>query len=161
MSTLEVWILPAAEAHGALTAALGGRTVERSEDGKPWVAGGPHFNLSHSGELALIALCADAAVGVDVERVHDLRNPGGLARRMCSARELAWVQASGDLNRAVLALWVRKEAVAKAEGGGIATALSGIDVLDPVVAARGASWFVHDLPQPAPGYLAAVAWGAD
>jgi phosphopantetheinyl transferase len=161
VSTLEVWILPAAEAHGALTDALGGQVIERGEDGKPWVAGGPHFNLSHSGELALIALCADAAVGVDLERVHALRNPGGLARRMCSERELAWVADSGDLNHAVLRLWVRKEAVSKAEGGGIATALSGLDVLDPVVSARGATWFVHDLPEPAPGYLAAVSWRAD
>jgi phosphopantetheinyl transferase len=80
---------------------------------------------------------------------------------MCSARELAWVTDREDLSRAVLRLWVRKEAVAKAEGGGIATALSGIDVLSPLVSARGAQWLVHDLPDPAPGYLAAVSWRAD
>jgi hypothetical protein len=36
-----------------------------------------------------------------------------------------------------------------------------VDVLDPVVSARGLIWLVHDLPEPAPGYLAAVSWRAD
>ncbi len=161
MSSLEVWILPADGAPAALAGMLGGRAIERAENGKPWVVGGPHFNLSHSGDLALIAVCGDAPVGVDLERVHELRNPDGLGRRMCSARELDWAGAAVDLSAALLRLWVRKEALAKAEGGGIATALSGIDVLDPLVSARGASWFVHDLPEPAPGYLAAVSWRAD
>ncbi len=161
MNALEVWILPVSDAHAGLASALGGREIKRAAEGKPWVAGGPHFNLSHSGDLALIALCPDAPVGVDLERIHALRNPDGLARRMCSQRELAWAQGHGDLDHALLRLWVRKEAVAKAEGGGIATALSGLDILDPLVRAGGASWFVHDLPEPAPGYLAAVSWRAD
>ena len=165
MSTLEVWILPVAEAHAGLARALGGAEVQRTAAGKPWVPGGPHFNLAHSGELALIALCPDAPVGVDLEKPRRLRNPAGLARRMCSPRELARldarVGAGGDLHAEVLWLWVRKEAVAKAEGGGIATALSGIDVLDPVVSARGDRFLVHDLPAPGPGYVAAVAWRAD
>src|SRR5437588_12301918 len=34
--------------------------------GKPFIEGGPRFNISHSGGLALIAL-SDVEVGVDVE----------------------------------------------------------------------------------------------
>jgi phosphopantetheinyl transferase len=155
---LEVWILPVAEAHAGLRRVLGCAEVHRSPGAKPWAEGGPHFNLSHSGELALIAVCADAPVGVDLEADRRLRNPPGLARRICTDRELAAVTASPDLNAALLRLWVRKEAVAKAEGGGLSTALSGIDVLDPLVDARGTSWCVHDLAPPGPGYVAAVAW---
>ncbi len=161
MSTLEVWVLPAAQAHAGLARALGGAEPQRTATGKPWLPGGPHFNLSHSGELALIALCADAPVGVDLEHARGLRHPEGLARRMCSPRELAHVHGAADLTAALLALWVRKEAVAKAEGGGLVTALSGIDVLDPVVSVGGDPYLVHDLPAPARGYLAAVAWRAD
>jgi phosphopantetheinyl transferase len=161
VSTLEVWVLPLAEAHAGLARALGGAAVQRTETGKPWIPGGPHFNLAHSGELALIALCPDVPVGVDLERARTLLNPEGMARRMCSSRELDRVHAGDDLNAALLRLWVRKEAVAKADGGGLATALGGIDVLDPVVSARGAQYLVHDLPAPGPGYVAAVAWRAD
>ena len=158
---LEIWIVAADRAQSELEQRLGGRPVQRSATGKPWVAGGPHFNLSHSGQLALIAVCADAPVGVDLEAHRVLRNPDGLARRMCSPRELAWARRQDDLHTALLRLWVRKEALAKAEGGGIATALSGLDVLDLVVGFDGADWFVHDLADPAPGYLAAVSWRDD
>lgn len=156
MSSLDVWILPAGQARTALARLLNHRELQRDANGKPFVAGGPHFNLSHSGELALIAICPDAPVGVDLEAPRRLRNPDGLARRMCTPRELAHVQSGGDLLR----LWVRKEAVAKAHGGGLTVALSGLDVLDPVVQADGHQWLVHDLPDPAPGYVAAVSWPA-
>ncbi|WP_345580538.1 4'-phosphopantetheinyl transferase family protein [Tessaracoccus lubricantis] len=32
---------------------------------------GPHLSVSHSGLLVVVAACADAAVGVDVQRVAD------------------------------------------------------------------------------------------
>lgn len=46
------------------------------EHGKPRLqnAGGPEFNLSHSGELLLVAVGEGRAVGVDVERVDPRRD---------------------------------------------------------------------------------------
>lgn len=158
MSTIDVWILAAADAHVALERLLGGATVTREPDGKPRVSGGPHFNLSHSGDLALVALCADTPIGVDIEAPRRLRNPAGLARRLCSDRELAHLAAAADQDSALLRLWVRKEAVAKAEGSGIALALGGLDVLTPLVRTPGVSFLVHDLAIPVAGYHAAVAW---
>lgn len=44
------------------------------EHGKPYLLGEQlHFNLSHSGTLALIAVCRDREVGVDVERFRPKR----------------------------------------------------------------------------------------
>lgn len=41
--------------------------------GRPTVAdgGGPHVSVSHTGVYAVVATCAEAPVGVDVERVGD------------------------------------------------------------------------------------------
>lgn len=41
--------------------------------GPPRVTGGPHVSVSHSGLLVAVALCEEASVGVDVQRVADLR----------------------------------------------------------------------------------------
>src|SRR4051812_36520623 len=47
--------------------------IERTAEGKPQLraAGEPplHFNVSHSRDLALFAVCASAPVGVDVEYI--------------------------------------------------------------------------------------------
>ncbi|WP_249010132.1 4'-phosphopantetheinyl transferase superfamily protein [Conexibacter sp. DBS9H8] len=157
---LEVRILAAGAVRAALTSIAAGAPIVRDERGKPQIVGGPHVNLAHSGPLALIAR-ADVPVGVDLEAPRRLRNPDGLARRICTPRELEWWADQPDRETALLALWVRKEAVAKAEGGGIATALSGLEVLSPVAVWGGRRWLLHDLTPPAPGFQAAVAWAGD
>ena len=63
--------------------------VARMESGKPWFPDVPglHFNLSHSGSLALCG-ADEAPLGVDVERVRPRR--AGLARYVLSEEEFAW-----------------------------------------------------------------------
>ncbi|MDR1777354.1 MAG: 4'-phosphopantetheinyl transferase superfamily protein [Desulfovibrio sp.] len=41
-------------------------TIGRGAHGKPYLPGGPHFNLSHSGNFTLLAVC-EAPIGVDIE----------------------------------------------------------------------------------------------
>lgn len=87
--------------------------------GKPVWSGGWQFNLSHSGDLAVCALCHQAELGVDVE-VH----------RSLDAEEQAGLyadQALGEFEVAGRAdsffdLWTRKEAFLKACGLGLCDA---------------------------------------
>lgn len=79
------------------------------EHGKPGLDG-VEFNLSHSGEFALIAVSLAAAVGVDIERVRD---------RVDIARLLARI-GEKDLpegRTALFARWTQREAMSKAVGG--------------------------------------------
>ena len=132
-------------AHGkpSLTAYEGRRTLR--------------FNLSHSENMALIAVAIDREVGVDVESVRRHVEAVEIARRFFSAEEaaaLAELQ-SGRRNRAFFELWTRKEAVLKAIGMGIAAGSSALQQ------AGGKhpdflQWRVRSL-EPAPGYLGAVA----
>jgi 4'-phosphopantetheinyl transferase len=58
--------------------------IETGEHGKPRLAepaGGRAFNLSHSEDLALVALVAHREVGVDVERIVAERDPVALAEK--------------------------------------------------------------------------------
>lgn len=132
--------------------------VKTTAEGKPYLSGDPvHFNLSHSSELALVAICREAPVGIDLEHARELRAPDRLARRICSQREYEWLSSMGgapNATEALLRLWVRKEATVKGTGDGLGRDLDEVDVLDDRLVD---GWRCVDLPSPAPGYLAALA----
>jgi 4'-phosphopantetheinyl transferase len=88
------------------------------------------FNVSHSGEVALLAFSRRRDLGVDVEQVRSQRDLEGIARRFFSAHEqeeLAAVAAEEKQN-AFFRCWTRKEAYIKAKGKGLALPLSQFDV---------------------------------
>ena len=94
-------------------------------NGKPFVppAAGlrsPHFNLSHSGDLVLVALARDGPVGVDVEEhraMDDLDRVAGAVLTPDELGRLLGIAGRGRLT-AFLDLWCAKEAVMKADGRG-------------------------------------------
>lgn len=102
--------------------------------GKPVLtgAGGPAFNLSHSGDVALLALATDAsvaAIGVDVEIDDEQRHSDALAARVFTPAELAQYRATApqERGRAFLRGWTRKEACLKAAGTGLSLAPASFD----------------------------------
>lgn len=108
---------------------------DRGRHGKPSVPGSPvTFNVSHSAELALIAVASMRAVGVDVERVRPRPNALRVAERYFTAAEAAAIQSApaGDQPTLFYRHWVAKEAFLKATGLGIAGAVDSFEVsLDP------------------------------
>lgn len=97
------------------------------EGGKPFFPGHPdcHFNLSHSGYLALCALDS-APVGVDIQIVKEWRP--SLPQRVCSAEELSWLEGQPELWPAFTRLWTLKEARVKESGKGLTPDLQDIRV---------------------------------
>lgn len=97
------------------------------------------FNLTHAGPLALVALTAGRAVGVDVEQVCTLDDARLVAERFFAPEEvLAWDRLTGaETMRAFFACWTRKEAYLKALGSGLARPLDSFVVnVDPAEPAR-------------------------
>ena len=101
--------------------------IARHKGGKPFFPGRPslHFNLSHSGDLALCALDG-SPVGVDIQIVKEWRP--GLPGRVCSPRELEWLEAQPDQWPAFTRLWALKEAWAKQSGRGLTSSIRDIRV---------------------------------
>jgi 4'-phosphopantetheinyl transferase len=141
--------------------------LRRTRSGKPELAGGGsdlHFNVSHSGCLALVAVARAIPVGVDVEGVRR-RGTLGLASRYFSSAEVEWIRSQPPETRrtAFLRLWTRKEAVVKAAGGRLAQGLQlpvGAGpapdlVVDPAGRLPGA-WRLIDLKVPST-HVAALA----
>jgi 4'-phosphopantetheinyl transferase len=86
------------------------------------------FNLSHSGEVALYAVSAKRAVGIDVELAHRRKiDELAIAERMlghAQARRLASME-KGKRARELLRAWVVYEAAVKCRGTGLATPRGG------------------------------------
>ncbi|OXY81760.1 4-phosphopantetheinyl transferase [Oceanimonas doudoroffii] len=96
--------------------------IRLNDKGKPaLVEGGWQFNLSHSGPLLALAFSPVAAVGVDLEsRRLPPDRIARLARRYLAGDEQAWLASSRSPEADFQQLWTVKEAVLKADGGGIA-----------------------------------------
>jgi 4'-phosphopantetheinyl transferase len=88
------------------------------------------FNVSHSGEIVVIALTARRALGVDVERIRPDSKIVELAERYFSVRErTALARLAPDLQHvAFFNGWSRKEAYIKAQGDGLSLPLDSFDV---------------------------------
>ena len=126
------------------------------------------FNVSHSGDLAVLAVGWNRAVGVDVEARRPLPDLAALAARVFAPAERAVLDALAAIDQpaAFFRGWTRKEAFIKATGQGLAQPLSGFVVsLGPDEAARFvdiggdtaalARWTLHDLT-PREGYAGAL-----
>lgn len=137
--------------------------------GKPALADSPfRFNLSHSEDLALLAITRRTEVGIDIEHIDPRRAADDIAARFFSpAEQQQLAHYTGDERTAAFfRAWSRKEAVIKALGEGLACPLASFDVsLDEHHAALLAlrrdqaelhTWTLLALDA-APGYAAAVA----
>ncbi|HET9443381.1 MAG TPA: 4'-phosphopantetheinyl transferase superfamily protein [Acidimicrobiales bacterium] len=135
--------------------------------GKP-VLEGPagavvHFNLSHAGDLAVIAV-ARQPVGIDVEPVdagHLLADAAGV---FCTRAELARLDQLTAPGRAdaLVRWWTAKEACLKAVGSGLAVDPRTVELewgpgrSSAAARVAGRRWRVRTVPL-VPGHVVAVA----
>jgi 4'-phosphopantetheinyl transferase len=139
--------------------------------GKPRLINGPQFNLSHSGDVMMLAVSAAGPVGLDIDRCGRLdADWREVTDRIFSKGERAQLLQMPEEGRPSAALrgWVRKEAYAKARGAGFAYGFAsftvrldaGVDgallVADDKDARAVAAWSLQDLVPP-PGFAASLA----
>ena len=139
--------------------------LEAGPDGKPFVAGGPVFNLSHAaGVAALVVTHAQVLLGVDIEGARTVYP--GLDERAFAPEERAALRAVETAGRdaAFFRGWTRKEAVVKATGQGLRADLAGFAVTLDAAEARllrmdgddVGAWALHDF-DPGHGLAGAIA----
>lgn len=123
------------------------------------------FNVSHAGDIILLAFTRDTPIGVDVERIKPLPDLRAIARRFFSSGEQQDLFSLNgiELTEAFYRCWTRKEAVIKACGEGLSMPLDSFRVsLLPEEPARllkspdENSWILHNINAET-GYAAAVA----
>ena len=142
-------------------------------NGKPALKAGAHgktvqFNLSHSQDVALYAICCNRQVGVDVEYIQTVPEADRIAEDFFSPHESAMIHACSEEHKMDLFfhMWTYKEAYLKASGEGLTRPLTEIKTL-PVYGEpahlfstvgdrrEAFQWRMQSF-RPQPGYLAAV-----
>jgi len=121
------------------------------EHGKPTLADGGlarsfRFNVSHAGDVALLAFAREREVGVDVERVRDVPRADRIASRIFEPEAAeAWrALPDGERREAFIREWTRLEAVSKLTGEGVWRTL--------IRGERGVTSSAFEV-RPVPGYL--------
>jgi 4'-phosphopantetheinyl transferase len=144
-------------------------SLQTTDFGKPYLAGNDlHFNVSHSGAHAIIALAA-VELGVDIENAARHCDMLPIAKRFFTTEEVRAIesQPADVIQRYACQLWCCKEAFVKAIGRGLSFGLERFDV--SIDEHSGASltrvadeaympseWSMALLPAPV-NYLAALA----
>ena len=139
--------------------------------GKPHLScglsGAPiQFNVSHSHELALVAVSRERELGVDVEHLRPLDDIDDIiAHYFAPVERLAIGQVASPVRLLTFYRhWTVKEAYHKACGIGLSNAL-GIDVsgvwgesrcLPPAIGTRYEGWWAARILEPAPSYVGAL-----
>ncbi len=155
-----------------LSTSPGALTFRTGPADKPYLVeadpSGLQFNVSHSHEVALIALARGREVGVDVEYGRANIDTVDIAERFFTPEEATEVRRAIGLarDRVFLACWTRKEAVMKALGLGLQLAPTSFHVGAqlPLVASQltvhherqAQAVTLHPVPEIA-GYGAALA----
>jgi 4'-phosphopantetheinyl transferase len=137
--------------------------IETGPFGKPFLRGGPEFNLSHGGGVLLFGFTPNQPVGIDVEPAASGSAWHEVVRRLHPS-ERAALAVAADPDGLFARIWTRKEAVAKSAGIGlsVATGLWAVATEHPAVIVpppgsdAGAAWSVFDLI-PARDHVGAVA----
>jgi 4'-phosphopantetheinyl transferase len=158
-------ILAAAAGCDARAFAFHYGSMGKPELGEPF--GWLNFNVSHSGDIVLLALADGIQLGVDVEQMVPLEDIHGLAASCFSETERQSLHACAPAQRetAFYHGWTRKEAWIKATGQGLTCSLQSFDVeITPGAPPRYLRLPGHALDEwtlahfdPAPGYVAALA----
>lgn len=107
---------------------LGDARIERSEKGKPYLAGdlGVHFSVSHSGDY-WSCVVAGSECGLDIQVMKEV-DEEALAERFFTDPEKEHVRKNG--REGFYDIWVRKEAAVKCLATSLMSVISKLSVAD-------------------------------
>jgi 4'-phosphopantetheinyl transferase len=94
--------------------------------GRPYLESTPDFNISHSGFFVVCAFSFQSKIGVDIEEIK----PAAICdfEEQFSKEEWNGITNSNNPNYWFYYYWTGKEAIAKADGGGLSLPLKKISI---------------------------------
>lgn len=121
------------------------QTLDATPDGKPFIPGGPEFNISHSHEVVVLAVAERCSVGIDIEKIRpvNIDDFSGYLPEVANLRETD----DPDLaSRIFFDCWTKKEAVMKGDGKGLLAPLEQVVLKDDKALFYQTAWFINKVP---------------
>jgi 4'-phosphopantetheinyl transferase len=116
------------------------KAIRFPRGGKPYCNLPVDFNISHSGDMVVCALSTNSRIGIDIERLREIRIAA--FERFLKTRERAWV---GENTRRFFELWTQKEAVVKSYGEGGITNIRRVNIEHGKGTLASQTWTLHEL----------------
>jgi 4'-phosphopantetheinyl transferase len=129
---------------------------------KPFINSPPcdiHFNISHSGDLILVAF-ANRELGIDIEKINPDFDYNDILDEHFSEEEKAFISGHDNPVSSFFYLWTRKEAMTKAMGRGLGENLKMVSVLNDILDLNKKVWKLASF-KIQESYQAALAYPAE
>jgi 4'-phosphopantetheinyl transferase len=115
--------------------------LEYTRSGKPFIKSMPDFSISHSGEVIILAVADSGNVGIDVEKIRDIRLDD--FKRYIPELNQDIELDHYDRLRRFFSYWTFKEAVLKGVGSGLLSPLEQVKLCGDSALFQGRVWHLH------------------
>lgn len=112
------------------------------KENKKLAVDGAEFNISHSGNILLVAINT-STIGVDIELIKKDFDFEPILETCFNSNEIEIINQSEEKPLKFYNLWTRKESLLKATGEGLVDNLSAIDCLSNPVSRNGSDYQIQ------------------
>jgi 4'-phosphopantetheinyl transferase len=121
--------------------------IRYSDEQKPYLPEGPHFNISHSGCRVVCLVCKERSVGIDIEYIAGNTSFDEFKTQFTPS-ELTAIRDSVAPTEKFYQFWTAKESIIKADGRGMNIPLQRVDVnAAQTVLLDGRVWNLYQITQ--------------
>ena len=120
------------------------KEILQTKYNKPYFKDDPvQFNISHSGEIVVCAICEKSLIGIDIEIISEI----SIEDCKWQMRENEWdtIISSDKIEESFFNYWTQKEAVIKANGLGLTIPLTTFEVLDGIAQINDQKFFLKKI----------------
>ena len=118
-------------------------SISFTDHGKPYIAYGPEFSITHTDGLIICAVAGDSKIGIDAEKIKPY--PLDIFKNLFTSEEWDSIIFSGNRPFTFLKYYTIKEAIIKADGRGLGVPLSNIRVNGSKVMCENTTWYVNEV----------------
>jgi 4'-phosphopantetheinyl transferase len=101
------------------------------------------FNISHSGEIVVCALCEKSQIGIDIEIISDIQIDD--FKWQMTENEWLTITSSSKRMESFFDYWTQKEAVIKTHGHGLSIPLKTFEISEDTAIINGQNFFLKEI----------------